>query len=156
MNVITIEKNAEAFYKFNVSTITRHFALAKKCPWRGAYKTTINKHLSLNARTRPLRRHTHTALRSIADHSENLQVMQVTFTHSLRSSSVLHIAIVFTLLGWMTDIVSICGSNSLRRINRDMMRMSTSEMHPEATVLPLCQKTIAVKETLSESLRKDT
>lgn len=29
MNVITIEKNAEAFYKLNVSTITRHFALAK-------------------------------------------------------------------------------------------------------------------------------
>ncbi len=47
--------------------------------------------------------------------------------------------------------VSICGSNAEKR-----MRMSSGEMHPEAMVLPLCQKTIAIKATLSESLRIDT
>ncbi len=47
--------------------------------------------------------------------------------------------------------LSVCGSNARKR-----MLMSTAGMHPEAMVLPLCQKTLAIEATLYESLSIDT
>lgn len=75
------------------------------------------------------------------------EFLQVTFTHWLRSSSVFAHCYCFHFDG----LNDRCLFQSVEVIRRE-----EDERHPEAMVLPLCQKTIAIKATLSESLRIDT